>query len=82
MFLVCWISVFQLIWHGFTGHTFLWLSRENYGKLLLQWLGAMLSVGFLAAYNGQQGKRAKWLFYIFYPAHLTVLFLLTLFIAK
>jgi hypothetical protein len=82
LFLACWISVFQLIWHGWTGHTFLWLSRENYGKLLLQWLGAMLSVGFLAAYNGQQGRRAKWLFYIFYPAHLTALFLLTLFIAK
>ncbi|MBE6908975.1 MAG: hypothetical protein E7474_05155 [Ruminococcaceae bacterium] len=27
-------------------------------------------------YNGKRGKGLKWLFYIFYPAHLLLIFLL------
>ena len=36
---------------------------------------AMLSLPFLALYNGQRGKhKLKYMFYIFYPAHLVLLF--------
>lgn len=39
-----------------------------------QWL-ALLALPILALYNGQRGKyRMKWLFYIFYPAHLLILY--------
>ena len=40
----------------------------------LQWF-ALLSVLFLALYNGERGKtRMKYVFYIFYPAHLVILY--------
>ena len=38
---------------------------------------ALAGVGLLALYNGQPGsKRGKWVFYVFYPAHLLALFAL------
>ena len=34
---------------------------------------ALLAVLFVSLYNGEQGPRVKWAFYVFYPAHLAVL---------
>lgn len=43
----------------------------------LQWW-AMLSVPLIFLYNGQRGKhRLGWLFYLYYPAHLVVLYALS-----
>lgn len=43
----------------------------------LQWW-AMLSVPLIVLYNGQRGKhRLGWLFYLYYPAHLAVLYALS-----
>ena len=39
----------------------------------------LLALPFLYQYNGQQGKRLKYGFYIFYPAHMLVLGLINLF---
>lgn len=40
-------------------------------------LWALLSLPLLALYNGQRGKwKMKWLFYIYYPAHLAVIYLI------
>ena len=39
-------------------------------------LGVFLSLPFISLYNGQRGKSGKfnkWLFYIFYPAHLLII---------
>jgi hypothetical protein len=46
----------------------------------LHWfqLGIFLAIPFLAVYNGQRGEKSKtlaWGFYLFYPAHLILLFL-------
>ena len=39
----------------------------------VQW-ASLLAIPLLALYSGERGKsRLKWLFYIYYPAHLTVL---------
>lgn len=39
----------------------------------IQWL-CLLAIPLLALYNGQRGKwNIKWLFYLFYPAHLAVI---------
>lgn len=46
----------------------------HYGSLQM-W--ALLSLPLLALYNGQRGKwKMKWLFYIYYPAHLAALYLI------
>ena len=35
---------------------------------------AAISLVMIAAYNGKPGRKSKWLFYIFYPAHLLALY--------
>ena len=41
----------------------------------------LLSIPLLMLYNGQKGKYSpKWLFYIFYPAHILIIYLFTLLI--
>ncbi len=71
--LACWMTVFMLLWHGWNGETFVWLHAGGF-SLLCMWLGGMFSVPILAAYNGQRGRPVKWLFYVFYPVHLAVLY--------
>lgn len=69
-----------------------YLSRDKTSKLLMatlalcmiamasgpaQWY-ALLSLPLLALYNGKRGKRKmKYLFYVYYPAHLVVIHLLS-----
>lgn len=72
-----WITLFQLVWKG-SNNGLSWVSGNDY-NLLLQWLVEMLAVLFLAAYNGEKGKNkpwTKWLFYVFYPTHLLILYLI------
>lgn len=68
-----WMTVFMLFWHGWDGQTLLWLHRSGY-KLLIQWLGGLCAVPFLATYQGKQGRSSKWVFYCFYPVHLLTLY--------
>ena len=44
----------------------------------IQWF-SLLSIPFIALYNGKRGKlNLKYLFYIFYPAHLAIIYLIKL----
>lgn len=70
----CWMTVFMLIWHGWNGRTLIWMSKNGYG-LILQWIGGMFAVPLLACYQGMRGRKCRWLFYVFYPAHLWILYL-------
>ena len=45
----------------------------------LYWLAASSSLIFIMMYNNRKGKGLKYLFYIFYPAHLTVLYVIVRF---
>lgn len=40
-----------------------------------QWL-MVLALPLMLLYNGKKGPGAKWLFYVFYPLHIWLLFLL------
>lgn len=44
-----------------------------------QWM-MLFALPFLLMYNGQKGRGFKWLFYIFYPVHIAVLYLISTFI--
>lgn len=47
---------------------------------ILQWF-SLLSLPLLALYNGTRGKRKmKWFFYIYYPAHLVLIYFANVFI--
>ncbi|WP_376716110.1 TraX family protein [Vagococcus lutrae] len=41
------------------------------------WIQAAMGFAALpiALYNGAEGKKMKWFFYIFYPAHIAVIYL-------
>lgn len=60
------------------------LSAGNWLEFLfrdaIQWL-QILSLPLMLLYNGQRGRNLKYLFYIFYPLHITVLFCLGNFLA-
>ena len=48
----------------------------------VQW-ASLLALPLLALYSAERGKRKlKWLFYIYYPAHLTVLWILLFWLRK
>lgn len=50
------------------------------GRLDVQWW-ALVALPLLALYNGKPGKyRMKYFFYVFYPAHLAVLYLIAMFV--
>lgn len=47
---------------------------------VLQWF-SLLSLPLLALYNGTRGKgKMKWFFYIYYPAHLVIIYLVNIFV--
>ncbi|MGN0478495.1 MAG: TraX family protein [Hominenteromicrobium sp.] len=74
--------VFYVFYAKFTGlgqYPFMWMDPQ--GRSFSQFwdlIGALAGVALLALYNGQKGTRYhKWTFYIIYPAHLLLLYLLT-----
>lgn len=46
-----------------------------------QWI-MIFSIIPILLYNGQKGKEMKYFFYIFYPAHIALLYLLSAFLYK
>ncbi len=52
---------------SWNGMTFMWLHNSYY---IWRWLVSLISLVFIALYNGTRGKQVKWFFYWFYPAHL------------
>ncbi|MCL2088273.1 MAG: conjugal transfer protein TraX [Oscillospiraceae bacterium] len=65
-------------------HTALYLTeRISYGKFVFHapvQLGVLAALPLIFLHNGRQGVRAKYLFYIFYPLHMLVLWLISEFV--
>ena len=56
-------------------------ESEMWGYVIEMTYGFVyLSIPLLMLYNGKKGKESKWLYYIFYPAHLLLIYFLKLFI--
>lgn len=56
----------------------LWMLFQSaqHGFSDIQWM-MIFAVPLLALYNGKQGRKDKWFFYIFYPSHLAVLYIIS-----
>lgn len=53
------------------------LAALSLGSVQIQWF-CLLAVPLLWLYNGQRGKwKLKWLFYIYYPLHLVVIYFIS-----
>ncbi|MGV0169083.1 TraX family protein [Furfurilactobacillus sp. WILCCON 0119] len=61
------LAIVSLIFTGFNFHG---LFSTNYAWMMI---GAIIPI---ALYNGQRGRSDKWFFYVFYPTHIWVLYLL------
>lgn len=64
---------------GDPSYIFLWLNPNNNSFLnlyTLNWLASLLSLVCIGLYNNSRGIRLKWLFYLYYPLHLLLLFFL------
>ncbi len=75
--------------YGVFGIYFAYLAKDKFKQALvilimlftLYWganfyfLFALISVALILLYNGEPGKRFKWLFYWAYPAHMLILYL-------
>lgn len=70
--------VFYAQFSGFGQYPFAWM--DPLGRSVYRFadtIGALVGVALLAFYNGQKGMGYhKWLFYVIYPAHLLLLYLL------
>lgn len=55
-------------------------SGWDWAACVAYWLFSLLGVGLLLFYNGRKGRGLKWGFYLFYPTHLLLLSLCSLFL--
>ncbi|EHJ01785.1 hypothetical protein CDLVIII_5303 [Clostridium sp. DL-VIII] len=67
----CLYSLFE-----FTSTALIGMTMSNLFFVNYQWI-MIITVPFLLLYNGEKGKGLKFLFYIFYPLHIGVIFILS-----
>lgn len=68
--IVAWSLYLYIIYQGMGAWNQVWT------RPILKFLAASASAIPICLYNGKQGKKLKWTFYLYYPAHLLVLLLL------
>lgn len=59
----------------YIGYLSYWFTALN-AVCIMYFLACCVSLALLALYNGQRGRKIKWLFYAAYPAHLYILLLM------
>lgn len=73
------LTVLYLVWPVLNSRDFIFSQPGTLWGWTVMWAFALLAVVLLFFYNGKRGKNIKWAFYIFYPAHLTALYLILFF---
>ena len=68
--ILAWICLCLIYYYN---RLFVFFSMEH----LLSFFGTILPVILLTYYNGKLGYKTKYLYYIFYPAHMLILYFLT-----
>lgn len=76
--IIIWSIMFYLGWASWGGNGFIW-SRSLIIENSIFCVFSCLSVIFLHFYDGKRGISFKWAFYIYYPAHLLLLFVIRYF---
>jgi len=71
---VCWFVLGQFVTFVEMDGTHTFMAYDDFPTLMIVFAAvcAMVSV-LLLGYSGERGKKSKWLFYIFYPAHFVLL---------
>ncbi|MDR0937501.1 MAG: conjugal transfer protein TraX [Oscillospiraceae bacterium] len=78
-----WSAVFYGLYAVWNGVTFAWIPQHDVAVWrqvqqvltgFAQFIAASLCVPLILSYSGQRGRRSKWFFYAFYPAHLLILY--------
>jgi len=74
VFIFYMLQAYSTVFKTFAGifYSFFFFDSSIYGFSLLGFVPILF-------YNGKRGKGLKWLFYIFYPAHMLILYLLSIF---
>ena len=73
------ISMFAVLAVLYIGYASFWFQSFDTENVLFL-LGSAISLVLILIYRGKQGPRMKWFFYISYPLHLAILFLMRWFI--
>lgn len=73
------ISLFLELVCNFMGYRFIDLGGGNLFTINYQWM-MIFALPFILLYNKQKGKSFKYFFYIFYPAHIIILWSISNFI--
>ncbi|MDR0928751.1 MAG: conjugal transfer protein TraX [Oscillospiraceae bacterium] len=73
--IVLWSFGFYMLYAAWNGSQFAWLNPRFHTAILpvANFLFSSAAAMLLFRYNGKRGKSSKWLFYLYYPAHLFVL---------
>jgi hypothetical protein len=72
--LAAWAAAFDLGQAAWDGASFRWLqSQAACAIYVVSWVSASAAAWPALSYNGQRGRPLKWVFYVYYPAHLFAL---------
>lgn len=70
------LTALYLVWPIVSNMSIILSQPSTILGYVILWAFALLALVLLYFYNGERGRKIKWTFYIFYPVHLTMLYLI------
>lgn len=73
--ILVWSASLYMLYASWDNGSLRWLSSNMSINLvyILPFVFSCAAIPLILAYNGQRGRKSKWVFYIFYPTHLAVI---------